>query len=621
MAETKLLGLFLRTAQDLRTTDRYNFSYAITKSSSVGATELRNPFTDAAFYVVEHPYTNDTTPEHFKLSIRSESRGNLTIPQFSDNILIDGRQTKILPVDFTFGDNKLVYSTAEVLSHSVIDGESVLALWLPEGESGEFRVFGGSQKREVVSGTGGSFHVVGDDLVVAYKQQSNAQSVLQFDSFRVILLPRKLAYKFWAPTLSSNPLVHDDDVVFVTGPYLVRSVSINGAQVAITGDVDTATSLEVWAPASAESISWNGRPVSTTKTSYGTLKANLAPPSIDSASLEKTLSFASWKFSQALPEIEQDYNDSGDAWVHADLMTSPNPTKPITFPSLYADEYGFHTGVILFRGRFNDIDVTAVNLTVQGGTAFGWSAYVNGEFIGADPGNTTATKSSRVIAFSNATLGENNVLTVVMDHSGHNQRAEALFPRGILGASLISNSPNATFSKWVIAGNAGGEANIDPVRGAIAEGGLYAERLGWHLPGFDDSAWETRSPSEGIDDATIGFFRTSLDLHVPEGIDAPLAFVLRAPPGSILRAQLYVNGYVSNLLFLSNPQLKGASADINMGSMFLMLGIKSPSLFRLVFSIIAATTQLLSTFGPRQQQVERLTLFLKSLGYMRVPST
>jgi beta-galactosidase len=111
-----------------------------------------------------------------------------------------------------------------------------------------------------------------------------------------------------------------------------------------------------------------------------------------------------------------------------------------------------------------------VNLTVQGGTASGWSAWLNSDYIGSFPGIVSAASGALTLSFANATLvssGE-NVLTVVMDHSGHDQRDAALNPRGILGATLLSTS-NTTFTKWTIAGNAGGESNIDPIRGVIAE--------------------------------------------------------------------------------------------------------------------------------------------------------
>ncbi|KAF8060198.1 glycoside hydrolase family 35 protein [Lyophyllum atratum] len=537
--ETKLLGFFFRAAQDLTMTDRIGFSTSYTTVPTVGATELRNPETQAGFYITRHNISASQETTDFKVNVAT-SIGNITIPQFAAPVRLSGRQSKIVVTDFRFGENSLVYSTAEVLSHSIIDGKSVLALWLPAGESGEFAVKGGSARRQVVSGTGGAFHQVGEDLVVSYKQQTT-QGVLQFDEFRVLLLPRTIAYRFWAPTLSNDPIVTADHVVFATGPYLVRSLTFSDSTAVVRGDLDGSTVLEIFAPAEVTKIQWNGKAVKTQKTSYGSLKATLAKPGLDAATLQKSLALTNWKYSDALPERQATYDDS--KWVVADHMSTPNPTKPQTLPVLYADDYGFHTGVQLFRGRFTG-NASAAKLNVQGGTAFGWSAWLNGDYIGSFPGSVNAVSGSLTLSFANATLSSSgeNVLTVVMDHSGHDQRADALFPRGILGASLVSGT-NITFSKWTLAGNAGGESNIDPVRGVIAEGGLHAERLGWHLPGFDDSAWASRSPSDGVGNGTIGFFRTISDIDLPAGYDASLEIILTAPAGSLLRAQLYVNGY------------------------------------------------------------------------------
>ncbi|KAJ6605805.1 glycoside hydrolase superfamily [Mycena sp. CBHHK59/15] len=525
-SETKLIGLFFRAAEDLVMTDRTAFSTSSTTNANVGATVLRNPETQAAFYVARQSNMQSTATVDFGLNIRRHPPC--------------GRAVQIIVSDFRFGNNTLVYSTAEILSHSIVDGQSILALWLPDGESGEFSILGGSKKREVVSGTGGGFHQVGSNLVLSYKQETT-QAVLQFDNFRVILLPRSLAYAFWAPTLSNDPIVTADQVVFVNGPYLVRSLSISGSQVLVTGDVVNATTLEVFAPARSTSIMWNGKTLATHRTSYGSLKASLAKPTLDAGTLQKSLTLSRWRYSDALPEADAAYDDSN--WVVADHTSTPNPTKPLTLPVLYADDYGFHSGVQIFRGHFTGA-ASSANLTVQGGTASGWSAWLNSDYIGSFPGTMAATSGTLSLSFANATLVESgeNVLTVVMDHSGHDQRAAALTPRGIMSATLQSAS-NTTFTKWTLTGNAGGESNIDPIRGAIAEGGLHAERLGWHLPGFDDSAWAARSPSEGIDNATIAFFRTTSDLDVPQGFDVSLEFILTAPAGSNLRAQLYVNGY------------------------------------------------------------------------------
>ena len=67
--------------------------------------------------------------------------------------------------------------------------------------------------------------------------------------------------------------------------------------------------------------------------------------------------------------------------------------------------------------------------------------------------------------------------------------------------ALLGGNGDAVFTSWKVAGKAGGQENIDPVRGAYNEGGLTAERLGWHLPGFDDSEWAAGSPGEGFAEA------------------------------------------------------------------------------------------------------------------------
>jgi len=76
------------------------------------------------------------------------------------------------------------------------------------------------------------------------------------------------------------------------------------------------------------------------------------------------------------------------------------------------------------------------------------------------------------------------------------------------------------------------------------KGGLVAERLGWHLPGFDDSTWNSSSPSSnGLSGTGIRFYRTHMSVDVPKGIDASLAFQLSSPGSLKLRALLFVNGY------------------------------------------------------------------------------
>lgn len=124
---------------------------------------------------------------------------------------------------------------------------------------------------------------------------------------------------------------------------------------------------------------------------------------------------------------------------------------------------------------------------------------------------------------------------------GKDLRDGATIARGIYNATLVGGGK---FSSWKLAGTAGGEENIDPVRGVYAEGGLHGERLGWHLPGFDDADWKEGTPDTGLSTDGANFYRTVVPLDIPKGLDVSLGLLLSSPTGLHLRAQVYVNGYM-----------------------------------------------------------------------------
>lgn len=89
----------------------------------------------------------------------------------------------------------------------------------------------------------------------------------------------------------------------------------------------------------------------------------------------------------------------------------------------------------------------------------------------------------------------------------------------------------------------------DKVRGIFNDGGLFGEREGWHLPGFDTSKWATRDISEGLpgNTAGVGFFVTTFNLNIPSNTDIPLSFVFDENIGVTnqpYRAILFVNGWM-----------------------------------------------------------------------------
>jgi beta-galactosidase GanA len=225
----------------------------------------------------------------------------------------------------------------------------------------------------------------------------------------------------------------------------------------------------------------------------------------------------------------------------ANHSTTSNPKKPLTTPVLYMDDYGFHTGISLYRASITGTP-TSLHLGLQGGTAFGFSVYLNAEHLYSYTGNSTATSHNVTTGIPPSLLRKGkNTLLIVMDNTGHDETTGALNPRGILYASLEGGK----IENWRIAGTAGGEANIDPIRGPLAEGGLTSERSGWHLPSIPhDKAWPSLSPSVGTKEAGVQFYRTTANLTVPKGVDVSIVFTLDTPANmTALRAILWVNGY------------------------------------------------------------------------------
>ena len=128
-------------------------------------------------------------------------------------------------------------------------------------------------------------------------------------------------------------------------------------------------------------------------------------------------------------------------------------------------------------------------------------------------------------------------------------------PRGILNYA-VSGQPQSAIT-WKIQGNLGGEDYADRTRGPLNEGGLYAERQGYHLPAPPFSAWPSVNPvTDGVPAAGVALFTTNFSLALPTAYDIPLSISFGTLGGGPFRAQLFVNGYQFGK-FLSNigPQV------------------------------------------------------------------
>ncbi|CAI6088795.1 unnamed protein product [Clonostachys chloroleuca] len=543
LKQTKLLGLFTRVSGDLVRTEMVgNGTGYSTSSSDIFAWRLRNIDSNSTFTVIQHNNTQSRGSVEFSVSFDT-SEGTIEVPGVS----LDGRQSKILVTDYPFGTKKLLYATADILTYGILDTE-VLVFYLQDGQAGKF-VFSDQEQDLAFEVFGDSEFTVNarDERSVYSWKQAPGQTVVKFSNGVIVyLLERETAWNFWAPPKVSTPLVKPDEHLFVLGPYLVRSARIANKVLHISGDNDVATKLEAYVGQEIETVVWNGLRLAAEKTAYGAVTVDI--PGAD----DRTISLPplkDWNSEDGAPEIRPDFNDS--SWTVCDHNETLNPFyQPATLPVLYSSDYGYYTGAKIYRGYFEGRSASAVKLTCSGGLAFGWNAWLNGKLIGGDGGaSLLGTTNATLTLPEDALLDGDNVLTVFIDYHGHDQDSTGKGinnPRGILDALILPGGTreDTGFKTWKIQGNAGGSANIDPVRGPMNEGGLYPERLGWHLPEFETKGWtRSISPLDGIKAPGVRFYITSFHLNIDSDLDVPLGVELGAPEGTVARVMIWVNGY------------------------------------------------------------------------------
>ncbi|KAA8571451.1 hypothetical protein EYC84_001451 [Monilinia fructicola] len=545
LSQTKLIGLFTRVSTDLLKTNMIGNGTGYSVSSTdIWSWVLRNPDTQAGFTTVQQAVSSSRSSVTFDVYLNT-SLGAVT----ASNVILNGRQSKILVTDYKFGNHTLLFSSSDILTYGIFDVD-VLVLYLQEGQTGQFAfktttkltydVYGNS-----VFAANSTSNYTFTSQAFTYTQGAG-QTVVKFsDGALVYLLDQPSAWKFWAPPTTSNPQVKPDEQIFVLGPYLVRNASLSSGVVQIFGDNDKNTTIEVFSGSSStETIVWNGVSLLTTKTKYGSYVALLPGTEDRTISLP---SLGNWDSANSLPEKEISYDDS--KWTVCNKTFTSSPIAPLTLPVLFSSDYGYYTGPKIYRGYFDGLNYTSINITCSGGLAFGWSAWLNGVLIGGNHGNATATTTYAVLSLANynsAIKLKDNLLTVVVDYHGHDETSTAKGvenPRGILGAFLLPRPSNSTgFKLWKIQGNAGGSANIDPVRGPMNEGGFYGERLGWHLPS-SPSLSSSSTPLIGLNTSGISFYTTTFDLLLDADLDVPLGIKFSAPAGTIARVMFWINGY------------------------------------------------------------------------------
>lgn len=204
--ETKIFAQSVRVSRDLTKVDLVNNGTEFASTPLIYTSELRNPDTNAAFYVTIHTNSTSTDFTAFKLNV-STSEGDLMIPQYANDIVLNGRQSKIIVTDFPVGSQKLLYSTAEILTITVQDGKPILFLWLPAGENGEFFLTGvhHGQVMESKACSNVRFEPSNGGIIISYTQWAGS-CVFEFDNkYQIVVMDRVAAYYTWVPTFSTDP--------------------------------------------------------------------------------------------------------------------------------------------------------------------------------------------------------------------------------------------------------------------------------------------------------------------------------------------------------------------------------------------------------------------------------
>jgi len=343
------------------------------------------------------------------------------------------------------------------------------------------------------------------------------------------------------------------DGILVCGPAMLRHAVKQGGTLALSGDTIAPSPLRVWAKVGR--VTWNGAAVPMRTVAGGALEA--VAPLAGPAPIDLPV-LANWRMAEGTPEALSAFDDH--TWQRIDHRADASQSqKPAGQPTLTMDPYGFHEGDVWYRARFKgDASAQRLSLTYGAGGAGMVQVFLDGRLIGqqdlpaAMPRPITTGNLTLAMPDAARAAGE-HVLSVMVRNNGHNWDLTAMDEhkegRGLIAASLepLAGPSFAVPLDWRIQGRAGGEDFADRTRGTPNNGGQYGERMGWHLPGFDDRNWRATGAALPQGAAGTNWYRTNVKLNVPKGQDATLALAFgdTAKPRSAAqyRVLMFVNGW------------------------------------------------------------------------------
>jgi beta-galactosidase len=531
--QQKLIGYMTQAVAPLARTDAV--ASAVPDNRRLRVTARQNPDDGTRVYILRHADAADTANDTTHLVIAAKDGTRTTIPrQPGTSLRIDGRDSKVLLADYRFGRQHLAYATSELMTQVRLGERDAAVIYGRHGEDGETVLDYPAEPRvRVIAGDVAThWDTATHTLRLNYRHDGLARVAIDQGEASLLLLiaENAEAVRFWKLDTPTGP-------VLVRGPYLVRTASREGDTVSLTGDTDTAGDVEVFAAPGVRHVAWNGTDVPATITSSASLAGHLdGPVPIALPAL------VDWRVSDGAPEIAPAFDDRH--WTAADRTGTPNPYWDHTLPILDGDDYGFHHGHLWYRGHFRATGkefgiLLSANTGVHLGNHGIFTAWLNGHYLGSHP------SGAQQFPIDPGWLRKDgdNVLAVLVDNTGHLQEEHSgsfREMRGLLGASF-AGAP--TTIHWMLQGNRGGEDLPDPMRGPFNAGGLYGERMGWHLPGFPDARWASTHLPRHRDTAGVDWYRTTFRLDLPADQDVPIALRIHDAVPRHYRAIVFINGW------------------------------------------------------------------------------
>lgn len=552
----KEMGYFLAAVADIAKADPADPVAA--SNASVKTYHLANPDTGTHFYFARNDHTADLT---FTLPLVTPD-GSYTVPQ-TGTLQLSGKDMKVLVAAYGLDSAHLVYTTSHLMTHAPVGSQDIALLASRPGDAGEtvlrYPAAAAGPAVTVLAGSGvtSTWNPATGDLLLSYTHDGIAQVRVDPGGagrpLLLLLIDDDAAATCWRLDTEAGPVI-------VSGPELVRSATVRGPVLELSGDTTAAAPLEAWGPRDLAVLFWNGRPVPARRTTSGSLAARsplAGPPALTLPAL------TGWKYATENPESAPGFDDS--SWTPASKTTSASATpvpagQPVV---LFTDDYGFHYGDVWYRGSWSGTaGATAVSISYQTGQVGLFLAWLDGTFLGAGEIPVPTSSQSTVqgwaatvtLPIPAAAQDDGDHLLAVLvrpmshqeDGGANNAFKQAL---GLTAVTFTGASPAVT---WRIQGTLGGETPRDQVRGPVNNGGLFGERFGWYLPGFPDRHWSDVSLPAADPRPGVAWYRTMFRLDVPRGVDASLGLTITDTAAKSYRAQVFLNGwnvgqYISNV--------------------------------------------------------------------------